>query len=92
MSAPPVVGNGERDGGIRNMPNMVAEQVARGPGGMAVPIPQGGTPEAERGRRSREDSRSRSSTTRRWTQTPLQREPSIRLNPLLFGGHGAQQQ
>ena len=79
--------------GGNNMPNMVAEPGAQLPegnvvgsvnGGNHVPVPTGGTPGSGRGR-----VRSRSSNTRRRTQTPLAREPSMRLN---FGGVPQQQQ
>ena len=88
--------------GTINAPNMVAEPGAQLPigtsvggmigGGQQVPIPAGGTPEVQRGRRARVDSRSRSSGTRGRTQTPLQREPSMNVNPLIFGPQQAPQQ
>ena len=66
--------------------NMVAEPCGQNMngannGGQAFPVPQGGTPELMRGRRARVDSRSRSSGTRRRTQTPLQRDPSMTATP-----------
>ncbi len=57
MTAPAPVDAWDVTGGIRvtNAANMVAEQgQLQGPGGLAVPVPQGGTPEGERGRRRRE--------------------------------------
>jgi hypothetical protein len=75
-----------------NVPNMVVEPGVLQPdgqvgnvqnGGQQVPLPTGGTPGSNRGR-----VRSRSSNTRRRTQTPLAREPSMRLN---FGEQTQQQ-
>ena len=85
------------EAGINNPPNMVAEPGAQLPiggtinGGHRVPIPVGGTPESVRGRRG-VDSRSRSSERRVRTRTPLQREPSMNVNPLIFGPQQTPQQ
>ena len=93
MTAPvPVAGPGGMGGNaIPNAVNMVAEHGGIF-GGQRVPIQQGGIPEAERGRMGRADSRSRSSTVKRRTQTPLARESPMRLNPSLFCGFGGTQQ
>ena len=85
-------GNGGGGMPAINVPNMVVEPGVLQPdgqvgnvqnGGQQVPLPTGGTPGSNRGR-----VRSRSSNTRRRTQTPLAREPSMRLN---FGEQTQQQ-